>query len=286
MIREIIESRRSVRTFREEKLSAEDRGLLEAYIKNVQNPFGKPVELRFLVVAEYGLQSPVIVGAKEYIAGKVHRDAMGNFAFGYSFEKLCLYAKSIGIGTVILAATLNRPVFETAMDVKDGEFLWAATPVGYIADQMSKMEAETRVRLKADERIPYGTMFYDKDSATPLQNDSEDLIRTALAMARLAPSARNYQPLRAVVDNNIVHFYAMKEVDFSRTIFYGAQQVDIGIAFSHFDLYLREQGWKGVLRFDDPQFSGPPELEYEFSAEIIQDDLHPLVAGLPLQEKE
>ena len=36
-------------------------------------------------------------------------------AYGYCFEEACLYAESMGIGTVMLAASLSRQTFEKAM---------------------------------------------------------------------------------------------------------------------------------------------------------------------------
>ena len=65
---------------------------------------------------EHNLSSPVIVGENAYLAAKVKREGRHEIAYGYSFEKVCLYALSLGIGTVMLAASLSRSTFEQAME--------------------------------------------------------------------------------------------------------------------------------------------------------------------------
>jgi len=129
MISDLIRQRRSVRTFDGKPLGMEDRSALEAYTASLTNPFSVPVAFRLLDVKEYGLSSPVIVGADTYLAAKVERVPNFEIAYGYSFEKACLYALSRG--TVMLAASLSRAAFEKAMEVKDGEVMPVASPVGY-----------------------------------------------------------------------------------------------------------------------------------------------------------
>ena len=70
MISDLIRQRKSVRTFDGKPLSAEDRSALEAYTASPTNPFSVPITFRLLDVKEYGLSSPVIVGADTYLAVK------------------------------------------------------------------------------------------------------------------------------------------------------------------------------------------------------------------------
>ena len=100
---ELILTRKSVRTFDGRELSAEDREKLQAYMANIRNPYGIPVEFVWLDAAEHGLSSPVIQGEHLYIAGKVRKGEHCEEAFGYSFEQLVLYAWSLGIGQPGLA---------------------------------------------------------------------------------------------------------------------------------------------------------------------------------------
>ena len=134
-VKDMIHKRKSVRTFNGERLKEEDRMELEKYTQMQTNPFHVPVTFQLLDAKEYNLSSPVIVGADLYLAAKVSRLKHYEIGFGYSFEQVCLYAEYLGIGTVMLAASLSRSAFEKAMNLQDDEVLPVASPVGYPAQK-------------------------------------------------------------------------------------------------------------------------------------------------------
>ena len=103
-----IKGRKSVRTFDGRPVSAEDREKLEQYIRTIANPFGVPVRFVLLDAGEHGLSSPVLSGETLYVAGMVDRVPCADVAFGYAFEKLVLYAWSLGIGTTWIGGTMKR----------------------------------------------------------------------------------------------------------------------------------------------------------------------------------
>lgn len=260
-IQTIIRERKSVRTFNGTPLRPEDRERLENYISSMDNPFGVPVTFRFLDAKECGLSSPVIVGTDLYLAAKVERVPQSEIAYGYSFEKFCLYAKSLGIGTVMLAATISRGAFEKAMEVKENEVLPLASPVGYPAAKRSVRENLMRKGIKADFRLPFEELFFDGTSENALTVDRAGKFAEAFEMLRLAPSAGNKQPWRAVLSGDTVHFYEKKSLPASALG--DIQMVDIGIALSHFDLTMRESGLSGKF------FSAAPVLSVEDGVEYV-----------------
>ena len=97
----------------------ESQQLLQ-YVSVSDTSTNKVVNITFSA-KEHNLSSPVIVGENAYLAAKVKREGRYEIAYGYSFEKVCLYALSLGIGTVMLAASLSRSTFEQAMDGKSNE---------------------------------------------------------------------------------------------------------------------------------------------------------------------
>lgn len=258
MISGLIRQRRSVRTFDGKPLSAEDRSALEAYTTSLTNPFSVPITFRLLDVKEHGLSSPVIVGADTYLAAKVRRVPNFEIAYGYSFEKACLYALSRGIGTVMLAASLSRAAFERAMEVKDGEVMPVASPVGYPAEKKSIRETLMRKGLKADDRKPFDQLFFEGDFNHPLPQ--ANIWVKALEMARWAPSAANGQPWRAVVDGDSVHFYEARTMKDSPLG--DIQKVDVGIALAHFDTALEDEGVEGSYSFANPGIPAPENTHY------------------------
>ena len=258
MVTDLIRQRKSVRTFDGQPLGVEDRSALETYTASPTNPFSVPITFRLLDVKEYGLSSLVIVGADTYLAAKVEKVPNFEIAYGYSFEKVCLYALSRGIGTVMLAASLSRAAFEKAMEVKDGEVMPVASPVGYPAEKKSIRESLMRKGLKADDRKPFGQLFFEGDFNHSLPESNS--FAKALEMARWAPSAGNGQPWRAMVDGDRVHFYEAKTMKDSPLG--DIQKVDVGIALAHFDMALEEEGVKGAYSFSDPGIAAPENTHY------------------------
>ena len=79
-------------------------------------------------------------------------------------------------------------------------------------------------------------------------------------MVRLAPSAGNKQPWRAIVDGDRVHFYEQKSMKDSPLG--DIQKVDIGIALAHFDLTMSENSMSGDFAFSDPEITVPENCYY------------------------
>ena len=261
--KEMIKKRKSVRTFDSRPLSTEHLQALEQHIRSQVNPFGVPVEFRLLDTGKHGLSSPVILGEEKYLAAKVRRVPRYEIALGYSFEEACLYALSLGIGTVMLAASLNRSAFEQAIAVGADEVMPVASPLGYPAEKRSMREKLMRKGIKADERLPFEKLFFEGDFNRPLSESNTFF--EALSMARLAPSAANKQPWRAVVIGNAVHFCEYKTMKDSPLG--DIQKVDIGIALAHFDLTEKENGHSGQYTERDPGIALPDNMHYIISYE-------------------
>ncbi|MBQ9247183.1 MAG: nitroreductase [Ruminococcus sp.] len=261
--KEIIKKRKSVRTFDGRSLSSEHLKLLEQHINSQSNPFGVPVAFRLLDTKEHELSSPVILGEEKYLAAKVKRVPRYEIALGYGFEEACLYALSLGIGTVMLAASLNRSAFEKAIEVGADEVMPVASPLGYPAQKKSMREKLMRKGIKADERLPFEKLFFEGDFNRPLSETNA--FSEPLSMARLAPSAANKQPWRVVVIGDAVHFYEYKTMKDSALG--DIQKVDIGIALAHFDLTEKENGYSGSYTERDPQIDLPENMHYIISYE-------------------
>lgn len=263
--RETIQHRTSVRSFDGRPLKDADRAALEHYLATVSNPFGVAVEFRLLDTKTHGVSSPVVTGADTYIAAKVERSKNFEIAYGYSFESVCLFAKSLGLGTVLLAASLSRSAFEKAMEVTEKEVMCAASPVGYPAQKRSMRDSLMRKALKSDERIAFDQLFFDGTYGVGLTKEDAGVFADALEMARWAPSATNKQPWRAVVDQNYVHFFEDKTIKDSALG--DVQKVDVGIALAHFDLTLQEDGVSGRFLDADPKLTVPDNVHYLISYE-------------------
>ena len=218
------------------------------------------MEFRILDAKEHGLSSPVVTGTELYAAGKIRREPMAEVAFGFAFEEFVLYARSLGVGTVWIAGTMDRPAFERAMALADGEFLPAVTPLGYPAKRRSLRDAAMRRAIRADSRAPFETLFFLGGFDTPLMPEEAGLYREALELLRLAPSAVNKQPWRIVCDGDAFHFFLKRSLPANPKL--DVQRLDIGIALAHFVLVLAEQGITGTVSEEAPDILHDGDAEY------------------------
>ena len=259
---EIIKGRKSVRSFDGNPVREEDRERLEQYVQTITNPFGIPVRFVMLDAKEHGLSSPVLTGEPMYIAGIIGKVPHAEEAFGYSFEKMVLYAWSLGIGTTWIGGTMKRELFEHAAGLADGEMMPCISPLGYPSRKRSVREALMRRGVGADLRMPAEELFFDGVWDTGLATEKQKPIADLIEMVRWAPSAVNRQPWRIIVTGHDFHFYEKRTKGYIGEKTGDLQRIDIGIALCHFVSGLEEQGKTPDVLTDDPGFPVPDGVDY------------------------
>ena len=217
---------------------------------------------------KYCLSSPVISGEKLYVAGKVEKVPYADAAFGYSFERMVLYAWSLGIGTTWIAGTMKRELFEKAAGLKDGEMMPCISPLGYPAKKKSLREALMRKGVGADTRKPAEKLFFDGNPDTPLTGEKKEKIADLIELVRWAPSAVNKQPWRIVTADGLYHFYEKKDKGFVTDATGDLQKIDVGIALCHFVMGLEEQGSQLTVTTADPGIRIPDDMEYVATVQV------------------
>ncbi|MCR5025019.1 MAG: nitroreductase family protein [Lachnospiraceae bacterium] len=258
--------RKSVRTYDGQELRDGDRKAIEEYIQKISNPFDIPVEFVLLDASEHGLSSPVLSGERLYVAGKVEKKPYADVAMGFSFEKLVLFAWSLGIGTVWIGGTMKRELFEAAAGLKENEMMPCVSPLGYPATKRSLKEAMMRKGVGADRRIPADKLFFNVAWGDPLKPEGD--MTDILEMVRWAPSAVNKQPWRIIYKDNVYHFYEKKDKGYISDATGDLQKIDVGIALCHFCTGLDEKGRKYEVIIKDPGFDIPENAEYIASVEV------------------
>lgn len=262
-ILETIRTRRSVRSFDGMDLTPRDQARLPELFSQATNPYGQPISFRLLDGREHGLSSPVITGSDFWLAGKLRQAPHAEEAYGFSFETLLLRAEAeLGLGAVWIAGTLNRSAFEAAMELKEGERMPCASPIGYPAAKLSLREKVMRKGVKADERLPFGSLFFEGDFQNALDRERAKDLEPILEAVRRAPSAVNKQPWRAVVIGNAVHFYEQHSKGYVDKSGWDLQKVDLGIALCHFALAAEALGSSPRFSLDDPDLPCPEGVEY------------------------
>lgn len=250
-VAQTIQKRHSVRTYEKRPLLPQDRAALVDCMNQLDNPFGVPVK-KYITdktlnadgekLGTYG----VIKGASTFLGVSIPDTELAPVAAGYEFENLILYATSLGLGTVWLAATFHRDSFAATMKIPQDELFPAISPVGYPASKPSLTETLMRSTMKSSARKEWASLFYQKDFLTPLTKPMAGTYAQPLEMVRLAPSAKNAQPWRVRKAGNVYHFYANYKQGLSK----GEElikRVDMGIALSHFHQTALEQGLTGTF---------------------------------------
>ena len=167
----LVRERRSVRTFDGQGISSEILEQLKTFAGSCSNPYGIPMEFRFLNAKEHGLKSPVIAGTEEYVAVKLKRVPHFEEALGYAMEQFVLDAWSVGIGTTWIGGTMDRAAFEKAMDLSEDEVMPCVSPIGHAAKRMSLKESVMRKGVGADRRKAFEELFYIDDFDRPMKED-------------------------------------------------------------------------------------------------------------------
>ena len=259
---ELIKGRKSVRSFDERPISTEDRRRLEQYMETITNPFDIPVRFVLLDAEENGLSSPVLTGEKLFVAGMVKKGNYADVAFGFSFEKLVLFAWSLGIGTTWIGGTMKRELFERAAGLSDDEMMPCMSPLGYPAKKRSVRETMMRKGVGADSRMNVEKLFFDRTWGIPLDAAGSDELSNLMEMVRWAPSAVNKQPWRIISEDGAFHFYEKKEKGYISDKTGDLQKVDMGIALYHFVAGLETQGKKPVVTVQNPEIPIPDGVNY------------------------
>jgi nitroreductase len=258
----LVRERRSVRTFDGQGISSAVLEQLKTFAGSCSNPYGIPMEFRFLNAKEHGLKSPVIAGTEEYVAVKLKRVPHFEEALGYAMEQFVLDAWSVGIGTTWIGGTMDRQAFEKAMELSEDEVMPCVSPIGHAAKRMSLKETVMRKGVGADRRKAFEELFYIDNFDRPMKEDEAGELLLPLQMVRWAPSAVNKQPWRVVAVESDVHFYMAKGKGFENSSSGNMQKIDMGIALCHFALGAEETGMTAEFEISDPGIQTPEKTEY------------------------
>ncbi|MNO59202.1 Nitroreductase family protein [compost metagenome] len=280
-IMEIMERRKSVRTYEQTPIREEAHASVMEYLareENLRGPFGGKASVEWITVkggvaeatgvklGAYG----VIKNPQAYLVGAVQNGKTALLEFGYIFQKLILFATGLGLGTCWMGGTFNRKSFSREIELAPGELIPCISPLGYASGKQRLLDSTMRYLAKANQRKPWEELFYDAGFGRMLTREAADRLAAPLEMVRLGPSASNKQPWRVVLseDRKQAHFYLQLTPNYSgNKLGFEMQRIDIGIAACCFELACRELGISGGWIQQDPMLNapGPQPAEYMLS---------------------
>lgn len=241
---EAIYERRSIRTFKKTPLKKSDVKKIIELLKNTEakhGPFNTAVKFFILEdsftpqdqktkVGTYGF----VKNPQGFIGGKTVNSFEALIDFGYLFESIILALTNLNIGTVWLGGTFKRKQFDHLLS--EGEFIPAISPIGYIEEKQTLREKLIRKKIKANQRKPFETLFFDQNTEEPISKSHP--LAHLLELVQLAPSASNKQPWIVTLDHHAVHFFLNRTPNYASMLSYDIQALDLGIAIQHFETGL------------------------------------------------
>lgn len=248
-----IKKRVSVRTYRPRDWEPGAIQALESQLPpEGQGPYGTVPELRLILneaasgkgqkLGTYG----TIRGADLFLAGAALKDREAVTDLGYLMEEAVLAFTAAGYGTCWLGGTFNRKGFLSRLALSEGKTVHAVTPIGVPAQKRAPADRAMRVFSRGDRRKGWGSLFFRGEEMRPLDPEETGPWREAFSAVRAGPSAMNKQPWRIVQGAAGFDFYRDKRARLPLPDSgYTLQDLDMGIALSHWAIAARAAGLPG-----------------------------------------
>lgn len=269
-VRDVMLKRRSVRTYNKEPIPDDIRQRINNYINTVKGPFN--TQMRFQIVDMNNLSPDIKLGtygvikdATTYICAIIKDETKAEENLGYAFEKIILYATSLGLATCWLGGTFNKTEFGKAVNLTDNEFVPIITPIGYAKEKRSILDSIMAAAAGSRNRKEWSELFFDKDFSKPLKKEEAGIFKECFEMVRIAPSASNKQPWRIVRDENNFHFFLCRNKRYEKLLNFDIQRLDIGIAMCHFELTAQKTGISGKWSDMNVNLACGRDMEYLIS---------------------
>jgi len=192
--------------------------------------------------------------------------------YAFVMEKAILFLTALGFATCWLGASFRKSHFADRLKPADGEIIPAVSPVGLAAGQLRLQEKIGSKIYKPRTRKPMSDLFFSERMGKQLTGTADQLL--PFEWVRLAPSARNKQPWRILVQGASHHFYidrapGMRKKD-QRLGVADLERLDLGIAMAHFDMGVKALGGKGTWLVEQPGLEDLPG-SYEYLATFFRE---------------
>jgi nitroreductase len=279
---EAMKKRQSTRTFATEGIKDSHFKKIMDYIRNEENligPFENKGRIELIQVTNNVSEKGIKLGTygfiknpQAYLVGVAKNSKYSLVEFAYTFQKLVIILTEQDIGTCWMGGTFNRNSFEQEIQLGEGEFIPCITPIGYPNQKQRVFDKALRYVVKADNKKPWDKLFSDSAFNVPLTKENAGTLEIPFEMVRLGPSASNKQPWRLLLssDRKLCHFFIEHTPNYSSSLGYDMQLLDMGIAMCQFESACKELEIEGRWVVEQPIIPLPNEqTEYIVSWNIL-----------------
>lgn len=190
----------------------------------------------------YGL----VEGAPHLFVGLVREESATREAalldLGYVLEQVVLEATRFGLATCWMTGSYHPERAAEEVEREPGETVAATVALGYARrDPLARLhDGAIRHLVGAHRRKPLGEIVFAGEWGVPWSPEGADpVLEEVLECARLAPSAKNQQPWRFVLEKTAGRF------PFLHLFLTVPAPIDAGIGMAHVALAAAEMGWGG-----------------------------------------
>ncbi|HVJ49404.1 nitroreductase family protein [Desulfitobacterium sp.] len=239
---EAIFQRRSRRQFNGKPLAFEEVAYLADFAEELNRNVGgaravivnkSPENVLKGAIGSYGK----IKGAPAYVAfiGNME-DPHVQEKVGYIGECFILEATSMGLATCWVGGFFRPEIVSKQIAISQDEQILAVSPFGYASEQYSLEEKFMSGFASGHKRKDVEALCLER-----YKTEWPDWVRSALELARLAPSAVNRQPWRFSVETDAIKI----SVDSVKDSYHISKCLDCGIAMVHIEVGARHKGVRG-----------------------------------------
>jgi nitroreductase len=263
---ETIKQRKSCRAFKPDFLCPADKKILGDYMsENKKLIGGEVIEPSIIERKEDGkkmkLNYGFIQGHHTYLVGTCKTSPDSRVNYGYLLEKVVLKAAEIGVASCWIG--YFDPAFFSEIRCENGFEIPSIVILGNSWARPTRTEKITRFAVNASKRLDWEKLFFNYNSATPLQPEWVPAYAESLEMLRLAPSAGNTQPWRVFFDDRTKEFHFFKKPVNAGYEKRGLHDIDLGIALSHFELTSSNNNLTGNwVKHSGEHINTPDDLIY------------------------
>jgi nitroreductase len=236
---EAINSRKSVRNYKTESLTAEDLRKVKIII-NKANPLNSNIPMGVFLIEEGGKITDTFKGligkytkvtAPHYIAftSEIKEGHLENI--GFIGEEIVLKLTELGLGTCWVGAAIKEDQFKNIVKVQPNQNYIIIVAFGYPAQELKAVENRKRL-----------------DKSKVVSGTYEDQYETIVQAFIDAPSAVNSQPWKLLINQNKFDLYLENRSFLTKKLLKDMNHVDMGIGLSHLYHSAIELGYKVELK--------------------------------------
>ena len=215
-----IYKRKSIRKYKEEKLSGEELKEITDFLKQTKELYPE-INYEAKIVNSESVKSLLPIKAPHYLQFFSEEKEGYLLNAGFILQQLDLYLSSKGLGSCWFGMAKPKKEIIAESDLEYVITLVFGKPEEKEASQRDSIEDFDRKPLS---EIKEGNQHYD-----------------LLEAARLAPSATNGQPWYFIAESDQIHLYQL-EPNFIKKFFYEKMnKIDMGIALAHLWLAAEEK---------------------------------------------